>query len=78
MSSTCARTTVTLFCCSPSGCHVCCCLDEVEQEDMQLCIQHVAATMSVIISANQELTDDSGEDDDHDDHDDNGTDKKKH
>ena len=40
-------------------------LDEVEQEDTQLHIQCVAATMSVIVSVNQELTNDSGEDNDH-------------
>ena len=35
-------------------------MDEVEQEDTQLCIQYVAATMSAIISVNQEQIDESG------------------
>ena len=41
-------------------------LDEAQEEEAQQCIQHVAATMSVIISVNQEQTYDSGEDHDND------------
>ena len=72
----CARTTVTLYVAGITEIGMSCTLllDEAEEEDIQLCIQHGAGTMLVIFSANQELTAYSGE---HNDNGDNGTDKKK-
>ena len=74
---TCTRTATTLFVAGIVAIGMSCVLllDDPELEDTQQYIQHVAAAMLVMISVNQELMNNSGEDDDHDD---KGTDKDKH